>query len=1219
MSADIDGIGHLSLLHSAGQSPWPGLKLPRLQLPGARSAAASKNPLFPSWSPRLRCLFRTLSPNETVMNFRASAPWQVCFFLLTLLLCGLTSATQGQDTTDNPMTAVNPMAADLTLDQLEAKISQIQEDPNFAEEEKKQIVSQLSQARQALQDLPIARDQTTLFEEMRNGVAQETQRLDTKLSEMADPLINVPTNATPAELKQLKAEADTTRVRLEQQVEVLKNEPTRRQTRASTLPNEISERKMALEAIKAQLAETPPPGEPPQLTSARKTRLAAQQLLFTQQLAALEAEQAAYPATNPLIPNQTLLAAKELLNHEKYLTALEEQLRIQTAKETQEKVDEAEAREEQTLPELRPLAEEVRKITEDYQEQMRKVGALDAALTSLNETIKDETDEFDRRKQRVETLGVTNALGRLLREKRASLKRERLSLTQKRRNNTSVRDAQEQVFSISEQLGDLLETESADMEALINKVVQSYPDLPPEQIEAEVKSFFEERLKSLGMLQTAYQTTFEKLVSLDSTRLEYLRLIDIRLSYIDERVLWIRSDPFLSGEEIEGFKQDAKQLVTPGRWEKLLTELMAQPAYNSIFLALLILLCVTLGLYRTKTKKLLAAEGKIAAKRRCREFTPTLKSILYTLVLSLFWPGIFALLGWRIRMGEDPELFSYVLGNATLATVLFIGPFEWVRHLVRDQGLAESHFAVSKPIRNVLRLHTKWLVTSGALLLWIVAVNIALEEGSLTTQTWSGALGRFALLLLLLQLTVQVGMLFNPRKGIGVLMKESDTPHILYRFRLLFFLGLGFIFPLLAILLCFGFGYTAIILTKQLLYSAGVIIGVISVSLIIRRWLLIRRRRLAMKQYLERVEKQREREESGLNTAEALPFEMPEEEAVNLAALNQQSIRLLYGCMTLVGGFTLWMIWNDVLPAFKQVGRMELWKVDVSGELVTVTFSSLFLATFVLAMTFFASKNLPALLEMFLLAQLPFDSGARFAIKTITRYVLIVMGVIIGLSILRVQWSQYQWLVAGATVGLGFGLQEIFANFVSGIIVLLERPCRVGDVVTVGEVTGVVSRIQIRATTVTNWDRQELIVPNREFVTGRLLNWTLSNAINRLTVPVGIAYGSDTELATRLLTEVVQANENVLEDPPPVITFENFGASSLDFTIRCYLPSLDNRLATVHELHTQIDRVFRENNIEISFPQHDLHLRTVSSDVSQALASGFGIRLSAGKNDSSSN
>ena len=125
---------------------------------------------------------------------------------------------------------------------------------------------------------------------------------------------------------------------------------------------------------------------------------------------------------------------------------------------------------------------------------------------------------------------------------------------------------------------------------------------------------------------------------------------------------------------------------------------------------------------------------------------------------------------------------------------------------------------------------------------------------------------------------------------------------------------------------------------------------------------------------------------------------------------------------------------------------------------------------------------------------------------------------------LGVTWSSVQWLVAAVSVGLGFGLQEIFANFVSGLLLLVERPVRVGDTITVGGVTGTVTRIRIRATTIQDWDLKELVVPNKDLVTGHLLNWTLSDAANRVTVFVGVAYGSrDAEQVTRVLREIVAA------------------------------------------------------------------------------------------------
>ena len=135
----------------------------------------------------------------------------------------------------------------------------------------------------------------------------------------------------------------------------------------------------------------------------------------------------------------------------------------------------------------------------------------------------------------------------------------------------------------------------------------------------------------------------------------------------------------------------------------------------------------------------------------------------------------------------------------------------------------------------------------------------------------------------------------------------------------------------------------------------------------------------------------------------------------------------------------------------------------------------------------------------------------------------------------------------------------------------------------------------MRATTITDWDRKEFVVPNKDLITGRLLNWTLTDAINRIVLNVGVAYGSDTQRARELLLQVAQEHPLILDDPAPIATFEGFGNSSLKLVLRCYLPQLGDRLATVTDLHAGVDRAFRDNGIEIPFPQRDLHLRSTVS------------------------
>ena len=221
------------------------------------------------------------------------------------------------------------------------------------------------------------------------------------------------------------------------------------------------------------------------------------------------------------------------------------------------------------------------------------------------------------------------------------------------------------------------------------------------------------------------------------------------------------------------------------------------------------------------------------------------------------------------------------------------------------------------------------------------------------------------------------------------------------------------------------------------------------------------------------------------------------------------------------------------------------------------------------------------------------SQGARYATSTLLNYVIVGSGIIAALGTLGLQWSLLQWLVAALGVGIGFGLQEIVANFISGLIILFERPIRVGDVVSIGDKDGVVTRIRIRATTLRDWDGKELLVPNKEFITGRLLNWTLSDSQTRLVIPVGIAYGSNVELALRTLMDVVSSHPAALKDPEPSVLFLGFGDSSLNLVARCFVGHMNQRMPTTSELHSGIDKAFKEAGIVIAFPQRDLHLDTV--------------------------
>jgi len=257
-----------------------------------------------------------------------------------------------------------------------------------------------------------------------------------------------------------------------------------------------------------------------------------------------------------------------------------------------------------------------------------------------------------------------------------------------------------------------------------------------------------------------------------------------------------------------------------------------------------------------------------------------------------------------------------------------------------------------------------------------------------------------------------------------------------------------------------------------------------------------------------------------------------------------------------------------------------------------VTLADVGLSILFLLGTIVAFRNLPGLIEIVLLQRLPLDAGSRYAIDTVLKYAIAIAGLFATLGALGISWSNIQWLAAALTFGLAFGLQEIFANFISGLIILAERPIRIGDTVTVQNVSGTVTRIRMRATTITDWERKELVIPNKAFITGDVVNWTLSDPVLRVSVPVGVSYDTDIDEAERLLLSAASSQDNVLGDPAPYVNFAAFGESTLDLELRVFVPHIDFLLSTRHALHKRVISLFREAGIEIAFPQRDLHVRS---------------------------
>jgi small-conductance mechanosensitive channel len=306
---------------------------------------------------------------------------------------------------------------------------------------------------------------------------------------------------------------------------------------------------------------------------------------------------------------------------------------------------------------------------------------------------------------------------------------------------------------------------------------------------------------------------------------------------------------------------------------------------------------------------------------------------------------------------------------------------------------------------------------------------------------------------------------------------------------------------------------------------------------------------------------------------------------VNRSAL-LANLFIFFLTITLI--LVVWRVYENPTQAIEHILQFGF---DVGSRRVTV--GLIFTAVALLYGAFLASWVVQAMLMAGVLSRRELQAGVRFSMARLVHYSLVVVGFLLALLALGVQFRDITIIGGALGVGIGFGLQSVVNNFVSGLILLFERPIKVGDYVEIAGQWGEIKRIGLRATIVETFDRSEVVVPNSELVSTRVTNWTLSHRIARLVMPVGVAYGSDVPLVMQTLKECADDNAAVMRSPAPQILFRGFGDSSLNFELRVWIADVGKRLDILSELHQEVDQRFRLAGVVIAFPQRDLHVRSV--------------------------
>jgi small-conductance mechanosensitive channel len=260
-----------------------------------------------------------------------------------------------------------------------------------------------------------------------------------------------------------------------------------------------------------------------------------------------------------------------------------------------------------------------------------------------------------------------------------------------------------------------------------------------------------------------------------------------------------------------------------------------------------------------------------------------------------------------------------------------------------------------------------------------------------------------------------------------------------------------------------------------------------------------------------------------------------------------------------------------------------------------ITVVTVLAAALVVTAAFWISKRLQAIVRRRVLARLHLDPGLEFSILRFVHFAVLALSLLFALKMLQVDLTGLAVVAGILSVGIGFGLQNLASNFISGIILLIERPIAIGDHVSAGDVDGTVRAINMRSTEIVTEDNISIIVPNSEFISGRVVNWSHGDPTLRLGLAVGVSYASDVEHVERVLLDVAGRCPDVLTDPPPHVDFIHFGQSSLDLKLLVWIANPRHRERVTSALHFAIRAAFLEERIEIPFPQYDLRVRSEAS------------------------
>ena len=810
------------------------------------------------------------------------------------------------------------------------------------------------------------------------------------------------------------------------------------------------------------------------------------------------------------------------------------------------------------------LLEQTEKTNTLTQDELRMRNVLDN-LTQTQRTIDEQ----------ISALQGTLVLSRIIQQQK-----------QKLPTNLNIQGLSKQIADLRVQIFDITQkrNELYDIDAYISKIEQDENKSFTPAEKTQLTNLLTERRKVGSDLIKSLNNQLNLAISLELTQQQITQISDQIQSKLDQQSFWVKSNnpinldwfkklPMSLKAQFDGI---GKKIGFPTNFDNL--------PYLLTYVFILFVIGGLIFKFKESIKQRLAViNGEINTLRSDSQWHTPL-ALFYTALLSLsgtlWFLATCQLLGFFF-VKNPQEFWEWSLSMAG-----YWWFFSFILAILRPNGILVCHFGFTKESAASLQDVTKRIIVSVVLLL-----NTSIFSNVMDTGLANDVLGEINTIVALLFCIVIIAPRFiRTEKSLSSTTTDKRDRTIFKIVRIL----LQLVPVILIALIALGYYYTALNLITHIIntYIAWVVWSLVRHT--IYRGVTVASRRLAYRR-LQEKRQQKQQDSSDASASDDVVVITEQEEGLDLNEVRSQLLRFADLFIWTALFVIFYYVWSDLVTVVSYLRDITLWQQTSTTEagVVTETISlfNLIVALIIVVITYILVRNIQGILEILLFSRVKLSQGTPYTITTLLTYILVAMGGAWAFSTLGMSWSKLQWLFAALSVGLGFGMQEIFANFVSGIILLFERPIRVGDTVTINDVTGTVAKIRIRAITMIDPDRKEVIVPNKSFVTGQVTNWALSNTVTRLVISVGVAYGSDLELVKRLLLQAANEQPSVLKDPEPRALFLTFGASTLDHELRVYVGQVSERNDTLDALNRRVNELFAENNIDIAFNQLDIFIK----------------------------